>query len=1152
MGRTVLVVLTGLLLLVSAVIAAPDGEQSKTWPGSKGTPKATYTVTNTLDDGSVGSLRWAINSANASPGTDLIDFNIAGGGPQTIFPVAQLPPLTDPFGVVIDGFTQPGGATDGGNPPRTANLLIEIDGIAAGPAHGIWIVSSFNEIRGLVINNFEQDGIRIEGAIGFEDIIASDNYIYCCFVGTDPPGLARKGNGRTQNQLWAGVHICNQGMDTYAMHNYIEGCLISANYAEGVAIWGPIVPGDVYMNYVYACYIGTDINGLVDLGNDHEGVCLCEGTHDNEIFSNIISGNDYDGVGIQGYGPDGIITFYNLIYDNVIGGDYNRNPLPNLYHGVAVGEYGPAKWGFAMENVIGPNNVIENNGRDGVSIWEDLSNDWNADANLITQNSMYDNTELGIDLQNDGVTPNDGGDPDIGPNQYVNFPILTGATVVSGNLTVSGVIDIDTDPTQAQVEVFRAAPDPSGHGEGDIYLGTAVPDAAGGWALVLAPSPVVVGDWVTATTTDMNRNTSEFSENMQVTGGEPPWDCEENPPPGKTGGGYEIEPNSECQNANYAECETAYCGYLDIGDFDWWTVTLPSDTCYCLHVRVFADATPGQYAYGCGLDPSLEIYAADCGTLLYANDNYMGTFPDAEGTDAQYSCETATNCYLPGTTLNIKIAEGDADISEGPYLLVINCIECECPDMRDRVECEPQDGVNPSHPPTYWYDVTPGDGTGRCDFHVLVFDSISSHYTNWVEPTGWSHQVHKVGSDWWVSWWSPGCTNPIYGTFRFSFDNPYNSVWSNWVTTNSGTSDPHTGVVDYTDNHADQIDGYGYHVHVPFCDQEPWDHKMHYPQYPDPFGWDVYCWYDPDLFMMGDDWMCSETGWVQDIHFWGSWYDDLVGDIPFWVFRIWSDVPAEQSPTGYSMPGDMLWEIPIETVAGWITIVPEDPSLQGWYNVPEGSLFPNNHMQYFRYDVLLPEELWFHQDEGTIYWLTITPYLADPGVTMWGWKSSLDHWNDAAVWGHGFPEWYAINEPPEMQEPLDLAFVITGGPGVELGACCHWYSTDCVITTQEACEADSGYYLGDGTTCDPNPCYHCCVGASVGNLDCLPGIVDMGDLTILIDHLFISLNPLCCIEEGDVDLSGQPTPIPSDVDMSDLTILIDHLFISLNPLPACP
>jgi hypothetical protein len=49
----------------------------------------------------------------------------------------------------------------------------------------------------------------------------------------------------------------------------------------------------------------------------------------------------------------------------------------------------------------------------------------------------------------------------------------------------------------------------------------------------------------------------------------------------------------------------------------------------------------------------------------------------------------------------------------------------------------------------------------------------------------------------------------------------------------------------------------------------------------------------------------------------------------------------------------------------------------------------------------------------------------------------------------------------------------------------------------------------------------------------------------LIDHLFITLSPLCCPAEANVDLIEPVT-------MADLTVLIDHLFISLQPLPMCP
>ncbi len=76
----------------------------------------------------------------------------------------------------------------------------------------------------------------------------------------------------------------------------------------------------------------------------------------------------------------------------------------------------------------------------------------------------------------------------------------------------------------------------------------------------------------------------------------------------------------------------------------------------------------------------------------------------------------------------------------------------------------------------------------------------------------------------------------------------------------------------------------------------------------------------------------------------------------------------------------------------------------------------------------------------------------------------------------------------------------------------------------------------------------CCTAPSVGNVDAsLDGLVTMSDLTILIDHLFISLQRLACPEEGNVDMSPDEL-----VTMGDLTILIDHLFVSLNPLPPCP
>ncbi len=76
----------------------------------------------------------------------------------------------------------------------------------------------------------------------------------------------------------------------------------------------------------------------------------------------------------------------------------------------------------------------------------------------------------------------------------------------------------------------------------------------------------------------------------------------------------------------------------------------------------------------------------------------------------------------------------------------------------------------------------------------------------------------------------------------------------------------------------------------------------------------------------------------------------------------------------------------------------------------------------------------------------------------------------------------------------------------------------------------------------------CCTGPSVGNVDgSADNLITMGDLVVLIDHMFITLEPLVCLDESNVDLSADGL-----VTMGDLTVMIDALFISLTPLPPCP
>jgi hypothetical protein len=65
---------------------------------------ATFTVTNTLDDGSTGSLRWAILQANSSSGPDTIAFSSPYfSTAKSITLTSAFPPLTDSAQTTIRG-----------------------------------------------------------------------------------------------------------------------------------------------------------------------------------------------------------------------------------------------------------------------------------------------------------------------------------------------------------------------------------------------------------------------------------------------------------------------------------------------------------------------------------------------------------------------------------------------------------------------------------------------------------------------------------------------------------------------------------------------------------------------------------------------------------------------------------------------------------------------------------------------------------------------------------------------------------------------------------------------------------------------------------------------------------------------------------------
>jgi len=85
-----------------------------------------------------------------------------------------------------------------------------------------------------------------------------------------------------------------------------------------------------------------------------------------------------------------------------------------------------------------------------------------------------------------------------------------------------------------------------------------------------------------------------------------------------------------------------------------------------------------------------------------------------------------------------------------------------------------------------------------------------------------------------------------------------------------------------------------------------------------------------------------------------------------------------------------------------------------------------------------------------------------------------------------------------------------------------------------------------GTWWGNAPFVECCIN-TVGNIDNDNlNVVNIADLTFLIDHLFISLVNLPCPKEANID-----NDMAGAINIADLNFLIDHLFLTLPPLPSC-
>ncbi|NQT62025.1 MAG: CSLREA domain-containing protein, partial [Candidatus Marinimicrobia bacterium] len=389
------------------------------------------------DDGSGDcTLRAAINESNATPGSNKIIFNIAGSGPHTIQPGSALPHIVDP--VDIDGRTEP---------DFSGTPVIVLDGSNAGESNsGISVYAGASFIKGLVINNFWENGIYLE---------SNNNVIEGNFIGTDITGEVVESNsigvfvsgsfnkiggtsegagnvisGNSTIQLlisyetWRSIRknvvqgnliglnptgnmaVCSDGWPIgiwiFGNDNTIGGSLplagntISGNTAEGIVIRKDDDNTTADGNIIKGNLIGLDATGTFAIPNGG-GMALANAANNliggnNPGARNVISGNSNWGINVGN--PDYGETYSNTITGNFIGTDVSGSfAVPNGAAGIGL---------FAPDNIVGggeagAGNLISGNGLSGIDIME----------NDATGNQVIGNL-IGTDLSGSFAIPNGG------------------------------------------------------------------------------------------------------------------------------------------------------------------------------------------------------------------------------------------------------------------------------------------------------------------------------------------------------------------------------------------------------------------------------------------------------------------------------------------------------------------------------------------------------------------------------------------------------------------------------------------------------------------------------------------------------------------------------------------------------------------------
>jgi uncharacterized repeat protein (TIGR01451 family) len=412
--------------------------------------------------GTEGSI-FMVSDGAAHPGLRAGLANLLAGGVASIAVASALPAITD-AATRVDGTTQTANVGDTNPGTLGAGGVTGVDALAlatvarpeveildgAAVAVGLDLEAANATVRGLAVSGFgnapgsdANADLKLGAAAG--GAVIQDNV-----VGTragafaDPGAAARSG----------GDHVRVAGADD----GTLSGNLIGFGTGSGVALTGA---ADLWL------LTGNEIRGNAIGAPGRDGVSL-ESSGSETLRGNLVIANE--GAGVDA----GTSTGSNTIENNTLTG----NGIS-----ASAAETPGVRLGGAGSRV--DRDVIASNFGAGVLVLR------TAAGNVITRNSIEANGtvaslaggvptgEIGIDLLaagDDGasgtspyVTLNDPGDADAGGNGLINAPVLESALVANGSFTLTGWAR-----PGSVIELFAANPDPSGFGEGRLYLATLV------------------------------------------------------------------------------------------------------------------------------------------------------------------------------------------------------------------------------------------------------------------------------------------------------------------------------------------------------------------------------------------------------------------------------------------------------------------------------------------------------------------------------------------------------------------------------------------------------------------------------------------------------------------------------------------------------